>query len=80
MDSLLAYVARKERNDLRVVRVDVNQRPDLVERFRIVSAPVLVLVKEGRVVERIEGRASAATIGLMLEKHLSGRSTPSAAV
>lgn len=75
MDSLLAHVARKERNDLRLVRVDVNERPDLVERFRIVSAPVLVLVKEGRVVERIEGRASAAKIELMLERHLSSRST-----
>lgn len=79
MDSLLAHVARKERSSLRVVRVDVHERPDLVERFQIESAPALVLVKQGRVVARIEGRASAAKIELMLDEHLYNRSVPETA-
>jgi thioredoxin-like negative regulator of GroEL len=75
MDSLVAHIARKERRALRVMMVDVNECPDLAGRFRVYSAPALVLVKDGRVVERIEGRASASKIEHMLEPHLASRAT-----
>lgn len=70
MDSLVAHIARKERKNLRVLQVDINERPDLAGRFQVATAPTLILVKEGRVVERIMGRASAAKIERMLEPHL----------
>lgn len=79
MDSLIAQIARKERNTLRVARVDVNERPDLAGRFAVEAAPALVLVKDGRVIERIEGRASASRIKHMLEPHLANRATLEAA-
>jgi thioredoxin 1 len=75
MDSLVAHIARKERKTLRVVRVDVNERPDLADRFKVNAAPALVLVENGRVTERIEGRASASRIERMLEPHLADRAT-----
>jgi thioredoxin 1 len=75
MDSLVAHIARKERKSLRVARIDVNERPDLAGRFKIDAAPALVLVKDGRVVERIEGRASASRIERMLEPYLTSRAT-----
>jgi thioredoxin-like negative regulator of GroEL len=78
MDSLVAQIARKERRNLRVVQVDVNERPDLAGQFQVGAAPALVLVKNGRVVERIEGRASAAKIESMLESHLTSCATPEA--
>jgi thioredoxin 1 len=70
MESLLAHLARKERDRLRVRRVDVDARPDLAERFDVTEVPTLVLVKDRRAVERIEGRASAPAIERMLEAHL----------
>jgi thioredoxin 1 len=70
MESLLAHLARKERERLRVRRVDVDDRPDLAARFGVVDVPTLVLVKERRAVDRIEGRASAPAIERMLEAHL----------
>ena len=70
MESLLAHVARKERARLRVRRVDVDERPDLAERFRVTRVPTLVLVCERRAVGRIEGRASAPAIERLLERHL----------
>ena len=73
MESLLAHLARKERARLRVMRVDVEQQPELAERFRVDDVPTLVLVKGKRVVDRIEGRASAPTIETMLEPHLAAR-------
>ena len=76
MESLLAHVARKERERLRVTRVDVDERPDLAERFQIREIPTLVLVQRKRAVARIEGRTSAPRIERMLEPFLA----PSASV
>jgi thioredoxin-like negative regulator of GroEL len=70
MESLLAHIARKERGRLRVSKVDVDDRPDLAERFRVENVPSLALVVEKRVVSRIDGRATAPRIESMLEPHL----------
>jgi thioredoxin-like negative regulator of GroEL len=70
MESLLAHVARKERTRLRVMCIDIDAQPHVAERFRVTDVPTLVLVKGSRVVDRIEGRASAPRIEAMLEPHL----------
>lgn len=71
MESLLAHLARKERARLRVMRVDVDEQPELAERFKVANVPTLVLVKGKRAVDRIDGRASAPRIETMLEPHLA---------
>ena len=70
MESLVAHVARKERGRLRVTEVDVDERPELAARFRITTVPTLALVKDKRVVGRLEGRVSAPRIEQLLEAHL----------
>ena len=70
MESLIAHLARKERDRVRVKRVDVDVRPDLAARFGVTDVPTVVLVRERRVVERLEGRASAPQIERMLASHL----------
>jgi thioredoxin-like negative regulator of GroEL len=70
LESLLAHIARKERDRLRVSKVDVDDRPDLAERFRMQQVPSLALVVDSRVVSRLEGRATAPGIESMLEPHL----------
>ena len=71
MESLLAHLARKERTRLRVMRVDIEEQPELAARFRVPAVPALVLVKGKRVVGRIDGRASAPKIEGMLAPHLA---------
>jgi thioredoxin 2 len=71
MESLLAHIARKERGRLRVSKVDVDDRPDLAERFRVEQVPALTLVVSRRVVSRLEGRATAPRIESMLAPHLA---------
>jgi thioredoxin-like negative regulator of GroEL len=71
MESLLAHLARKERERLRLRRVDVDLRPDLAARFKVDEVPTLVLVKGKRVIERLEGRVSSPRIERMLEVHLA---------
>src|SRR3954454_22538927 len=70
MESLLAHLARKERDRLRVTRVDVAEKPDVAERRHVEQVPTLLLIKEGRVVGRLEGRVSAPRIERLLEEHL----------
>ena len=45
MESLMAHLARKERARLRVTTIDVNQQPELAERFCVRTVPTLALVK-----------------------------------
>jgi thioredoxin-like negative regulator of GroEL len=71
MESLLAHLARKERTRVRIMKVEVEEQPELAEKFRVVDVPTLVLVKQKRVVDRIDGRASAPRIEAMLGRHLS---------
>jgi thioredoxin 2 len=71
MESLIAHFARKDRNRLRVVTVDVDERRDLAERLSIERVPTLVLLADRKPVARIDGRASAPRIAAMLEQHLA---------
>jgi thioredoxin 1 len=70
MESLLAQLERKERQRLRVRRVDVDANPELAERFKVEVVPTLVLVKDRKAVSRLDGRTSAPRIEAMLEPHL----------
>jgi thioredoxin-like negative regulator of GroEL len=71
MESLLAHLARKERTRVRIMRVEVEEQPELAERFRVEVVPTLVLVMRKQVVDRIDGRASAPKIEAMLARHLA---------
>jgi len=72
MDSTLAHLARKERHRVRLTRVDIDERPDLAARLGVETVPTLVLVRNRRVVERLEGRASVPRIEALLDQHLAG--------
>jgi thioredoxin-like negative regulator of GroEL len=72
MESLIAHVARKERSRLKVREIDIDEQTDLAERFQVETVPTLVLVKDKRVVGRLEGRVSAPRIDQLLEQHLDG--------
>jgi thioredoxin-like negative regulator of GroEL len=70
MESLLAHLARKERTRVRIMRVEVEEQPELAEKFRVTDVPTLVLVMRKRAVDRLDGRASAPKIEAMLARHL----------
>jgi thioredoxin 1 len=70
MESLLAHLERKERQRLRMRRVDVDANPEVAERFKVDVVPTLVLVKDKQAVSRLDGRTSAPRIEAMLEPHL----------
>jgi thioredoxin-like negative regulator of GroEL len=73
MESLLAHLARKERGRLRLERIDVARNPALARRLRVEVVPTLLLIRDRRVVGRLEGRVSAPRIERMLEAHLGAK-------
>lgn len=70
MESLLAHIARKEREHLTVKKVDVDERPDIAARFRVDAVPALALVRDRRVVARLAGRVTTPRIEELLDSHL----------
>ena len=70
MESLLAHLARKERERLRISRIDVATSPEWADRLSVTQVPTLVLLKDRRPVERLEGRVSAPQIERMLAPNL----------
>jgi len=69
MESLLAQLARKERHRLSVKSVDVEKEPELAKRFAVRRVPTLILVKGKHAVARLEGRARAAEIEQLVDRH-----------
>jgi thioredoxin-like negative regulator of GroEL len=70
MESLLAHIARMVRETLRIKKVDVDERPDLAEKFRVSVVPALAIVVGKKVVGRLDGRATAPKIESLLEAAL----------
>jgi len=70
MDSLLAHVERRERERLRVRRVNADRHPRLVRKFSVERIPTLVFVKDQKAIDRIDGRASMPQIEKLLERNM----------
>ena len=79
MESLLAHLARKERTRLRISKIDVDDHPEWVERLNVTEIPTLVLVKDRKPVERLEGRVSAPQIERMIAPYLGAKEEAAAA-
>jgi thioredoxin-like negative regulator of GroEL len=77
-EGFLAHVLQRRGNQktFRILRVEVGQRPDLADRFRIGSAPTLLVVADKRVQARLECPRGARDIELLLRPWLrTGQAT-----
>ena len=45
----------EEREDIKGCKVDIDEQPELASRFRVMSVPTLMVMKEGRIVEQSIG-------------------------
>lgn len=62
-----AFQRRHNHDSFRLVRVDVDARPDLAERFQVAAVPTFLVVEGQRIVRRIV----APRNGLSLERELA---------
>lgn len=70
MDSLVDHFLRLHRDHLKVAKVDIAARPDLARRFRVDSAPTLLLLDDLVERARIEGRHTLPDMKDAFEPHL----------
>ena len=59
-----------ERDDLRVVKVDVDEQREIAQRYAILSMPTFVLVHGGQEVTRFSGAAPKARLLAQIEPAL----------
>ena len=52
----------KERGDLLVGKINVNDNPDLAREFGVMSIPTLIVMKDGKILNRASGARSKAQI------------------
>jgi thioredoxin-like negative regulator of GroEL len=71
MESLVAWVKVTQKKRLRVIDVDADQNPSLVDKLAVGKLPALLLVQDRRVLGRIEGRATGQQIDDLIRPHLA---------
>ena len=63
-------VAESSKGHLNVFKVNVDDYPELAQRFEIRGIPALLLFKDGQLVERIIGVQPAAVIQGVVNEHI----------
>jgi thioredoxin-like negative regulator of GroEL len=71
MESLVAWVKVTQKKRLRVVDLDADRNPALAEHLHVTTIPSLLLIKNRRVVGRLEGRATGRQIDELIRPHLT---------
>jgi thioredoxin 2 len=72
----LERVAGDLAGKLKLTKVNIDQAPRLARRFQVQAVPTLMLVRDGRVIARQAGAASAATLRSWVDQHLTTTDNP----
>ena len=56
----------EERDDVKVVKINVDEEPELASQFQVMSIPTLMVVKNGEVVSKTMGARPKAQINALL--------------
>ena len=65
-------LAEKYEGAARVVKINVDENPDVTNRYGIRGMPTLILFKNGREEERVLGAVSRDAIARIIDKHVTG--------
>lgn len=56
----------KERNDVKVGKINVDEQPELAAQFQVMSIPMLAVIKNGKLENQVVGYRSKKQIEAML--------------
>jgi thioredoxin 2 len=70
---ILEELARDFAGRLKVVKVNVDENPDLARRFDAMSIPTMVVLRGGRVVDRVVGALPKSELTVRLTPYLLRR-------
>ena len=66
-------LATTHRGELKVIKVNVDEAPQVAARFEVRGIPTLVVMRDGHEVDRIAGAPSKPDLAAWLERHLAER-------
>ncbi len=66
----MAWIDVTRKRELRVVALDADRNPELALHLGVRSTPTLVLLRNGSVIGRLEGRATGTEIEALVSAHL----------
>jgi thioredoxin 1 len=67
LDPIVEKVAAEYASSLNVVKIDTDENPQLVQEYAIMSAPTLLVFKDGKLVKRLVGYMPQARLVSQLE-------------
>ena len=71
----LEEVARRLRGRMKLVKVNVDENPQISARFGVQGIPTLLLFRDGQVIDRVVGARGAEQLQAWVEGALAGAST-----
>ncbi|MCA1564469.1 MAG: thioredoxin [Acidobacteria bacterium] len=74
----VAQVAEKYADSARVVKLNVDENPNVPQKYGIKGIPTLILFKNGKEEERVVGATSKEAISRMIDKHANAAGTGAA--
>jgi thioredoxin 2 len=63
--------ARDRQGDLKVVKLNVDEAPDIAARYQVQGIPLLVLVRDGREVDRLVGAVPEPQLRAWVDQQLA---------
>jgi thioredoxin 1 len=64
---VLDEVAKRYEGRAKVVKVDIDESPDLAQRYGVSAVPTLVLFKDGKAVQKVMGFQSPKQLSTLLD-------------
>lgn len=68
MGPVLDEVAKRVSGQIKIVKVNVDEEPQLAGAFHVTSIPLLVLMQHGKVVDHILGAVGVSQVMALIEK------------
>jgi thioredoxin 2 len=63
--------ARQRAGHLKVVKLNTDEAPDIAARYEVQGIPLLVLMRDGRELDRLVGAVPPPQLGAWLDQHLA---------
>ncbi len=70
LEPILDEIADEYYDNIRVVALDIEQSPDIASRFKIESTPVVIILRNGKISDRIEGANPPSTYAEYIDEVL----------
>jgi thioredoxin 2 len=70
---IVEQMGREYAGRLKVVKLDIDQAPAIAGRYGVQGIPLLLLLKDGKEIDRVTGAVPAPTLRAVLERHVAAQ-------